>query len=64
MFSLRVMIIGAVGIELASASYRHHNNLHFGLYCNAVGGAFLLFIAFTFISGNSKELEVDNIKDF
>ena len=50
LISLSVMIIGAIGIEIASAYYQQHNNFHFGLFCNAVGGLFLLLIALTFAS--------------
>lgn len=48
LISLSVMIIGAIGIELASAAYAHHNNLYFGLYCNAMGLCFLLCIGLAF----------------
>lgn len=53
--SLSVMIIGALGIEIASGFYTQHNNFHFGLYCNAVGAVFLLFIGLTFFNGRSEE---------
>lgn len=62
LLSLSVMIIGAVGIELASACYEHHNNFYFGLYCVVLGAAFLLFIALAFLS--AKGNEVNDIKDF
>lgn len=50
LISLNVMIIGAIGIEIASFFYHNHNNLHFALYCSAVVVAFFIFIGFTFIS--------------
>lgn len=50
LLSLSVMIIGAIGIEMANRFYQHHNNLHFGLYCNVIGALFLLFIGLTFLS--------------
>lgn len=53
LISLSVMIIGAAGIEIANLFYSHHNNLHFGLYCNAVGLIFLLFISLTFLKKNN-----------
>ncbi len=55
--SLSVMIIGAIGIEIASAFYQQHNNLHFGIFCNAVGAVFLLFIGLTFISEKAAKTE-------
>lgn len=48
LISLSVMIIGAVGIELASACYSHHNNLYFALYCNAVSLILIFFISLIF----------------
>ncbi len=48
LISLSVMIIAALGIEIASMCYRDHINLNFGLFCNAVGGLFVLFISLTF----------------
>ncbi|CAM2899923.1 MFS transporter [Legionella worsleiensis] len=50
--SINVMVIAALGIELGSAFYRTHNNLHFGLYCNGIGLLFLLLIALTFMKKN------------
>jgi len=47
--SLSVMVVGAIGIELANMFYQHHNNLHFALYCNAVEALFFLFIGLTFL---------------
>lgn len=52
LISLSVMIVGAIGIELASSFYSSHNNLHFGLYCNVVGLLFMLFIGLTFWKSN------------
>lgn len=46
--SLSVMVIGAVGIEIANKVYEHHNNLQFGLYCNAVVLLFLFFMCLVF----------------
>jgi DHA1 family multidrug/chloramphenicol efflux transport protein-like MFS transporter len=48
LISLCVMIIGSIGIEIASSFYNLHNNLNFGLYCNAVGLLFLVFMGFAF----------------
>lgn len=57
LISLSVMIIGAVGIEIASFYYQKHVNLHFALYCNVVGVIFLAFIALTFWSEKQHEQE-------
>jgi len=46
--SLSVMIIGAVGIEIANKFYAHHSNLNFGLYSVGVTIIFLLFINLAF----------------
>jgi DHA1 family multidrug/chloramphenicol efflux transport protein-like MFS transporter len=59
--SLSVMIIGAIGIEIASAFYQQHNNLYFGIFCNAVGALFLIFIGLTFMSEQEKERHVKNL---
>jgi DHA1 family multidrug/chloramphenicol efflux transport protein-like MFS transporter len=59
--SLSVMIIGAIGIEIASAFYQQHNNLYFGILCNAVGALFLIFIGLTFMSEQEKERHVKNL---
>jgi DHA1 family multidrug/chloramphenicol efflux transport protein-like MFS transporter len=48
LLSLSVMIIGGLGIEVASRFYQQHINLHFGLYCNIISLLFLLFIGLTF----------------
>lgn len=48
LMSLSVMIIGALGIEVASFFYKQHSNLAFGLYCNITAILFLLFITLTF----------------
>jgi MFS transporter, DHA1 family, multidrug/chloramphenicol efflux transport protein len=48
--SLSVMIIGAVGLEVASMFYRTHSNLQFALYGCFVGFLFLIFITLTFLS--------------
>ena len=42
--SLSVMIIGAMGIEIANKFYAHHNNLYFGLFSVAVMVLFLFFV--------------------
>lgn len=60
LISLSVMIIGAIGIEIASAFYKTHNNLHFGIYCNVVGFIFLVCIVFTFITGKKVDLSIKN----
>ncbi len=58
LISLSVMIIGATGIEIASAFYHEHINLHFGIFCNIVGALFLLFISFTFMSKKEQKTNV------
>ncbi|KGP64466.1 multidrug transporter [Legionella norrlandica] len=55
LISLSIMIIGAIGIEIANLFYQQHNNLHFALYCNAVGALFLIFIGLTFFVSRKKE---------
>lgn len=47
--SLAVMIVGAIGIEIASLFYQQHNNLYFGIFCNFVGALFLILITLTFV---------------
>lgn len=47
--SLCVMVVGAIGTEIANIFYQHHNNLHFGLYCNAVELLFLVFTVLAFL---------------
>ncbi len=49
LISLSVMIIGAIGTESANVFYQTHNNLHFGLYCNAVQILFFIFIGLAFL---------------
>ncbi len=44
LISLSVMIIGALGTEVGNLFYQTHNNLYFGLYCNAVQALFFLFV--------------------
>ncbi|HAT8174600.1 TPA: multidrug transporter MdfA, partial [Legionella pneumophila] len=56
--SLSIMIIGAIGIEIANLFYQHHNNLHFALYCNVVGLLFLIFIGLTFFTGTPKKSDI------
>jgi DHA1 family multidrug/chloramphenicol efflux transport protein-like MFS transporter len=46
--SLSVMIVGALGIEVANVFYESHRNLHFAIYCNVVASIALLFIGLTF----------------
>ncbi|OEH48375.1 Multidrug transporter MdfA [Legionella parisiensis] len=59
--SLCVMVVGALGTEIASIFYKQHNNLHFALYCNAVQLLFLIFTGLAFLPKNSvaTESEVD-----
>ena len=49
LISLSVMVIGATGVEAANIFYSSHNNLHFGLYCNAVQAIFFICIGLTFL---------------
>lgn len=58
LISLSIMIIGAIGIEVANLFYQQHNNLHFAIYCNAVGALFLLFIGLTFFVASKKKSEI------
>jgi DHA1 family multidrug/chloramphenicol efflux transport protein-like MFS transporter len=58
LISLNVMIIGAIGIELANRFYAHHNNLHYGLFNNAVVILFLFFIGLTFWYDKSVSINV------
>jgi DHA1 family multidrug/chloramphenicol efflux transport protein-like MFS transporter len=44
LISLTVMILGAVGIEIASYFYSQHSNLNFGLTCTGSGLVFVLCI--------------------
>ncbi|RUR09650.1 MFS transporter [Legionella sp. km772] len=46
--SLSVMVIGAIGIEIANIIYEQHKNLYFGLYSNAIIALFLFFIGLAF----------------
>lgn len=46
--SLSVMIIGAIGTEMANMFYTTHNNLHFGLYCNMAQLLFFMCISLAF----------------
>ena len=48
LLSLSVMIIGALGIEIANKFYAHHVNLYFGIYCNGLMLLFLVFIGLAF----------------
>jgi DHA1 family multidrug/chloramphenicol efflux transport protein-like MFS transporter len=48
LISLSVMIIGAVGIEIANILYKHHSNLNFGLFCNGVQALFFIFMGLAF----------------
>lgn len=50
--SLSIMIIGAIGTETANLFYEHHNNLHFGLYCNVIELIFFIFIGLIFLIDN------------
>ncbi|MCW8399616.1 MFS transporter [Legionella sp. PATHC038] len=55
--SLCVMVVGAIGTELANFFYKYHNNFHFGLYCNAIQLLFLIFIALTFFPSQNAIME-------
>ncbi|MGL5741426.1 MAG: MFS transporter [Legionella sp.] len=55
--SFGVMVIGALGTEIGNLFYKHHNNLHFGLYCNAVVLLFFIFTAFAFFSSKDENTE-------
>lgn len=59
--SLSVMVIGAIGIEVANAFYYQHNNLHFSIFCSVVVAIFLIFIALTFMLGKEPEVESDSL---
>lgn len=48
LISLSVMIVGAVGIEIANVLYENHSNLNFGLFCNGVQLFYFLFIGLAF----------------
>ena len=61
LISLSIMIIGAIGIEIASLFYQDHNNLYFGVFCNIVGAIFLLLISVTFFSKNTEESEIKDL---
>jgi DHA1 family multidrug/chloramphenicol efflux transport protein-like MFS transporter len=52
--SLCVMIIGAVGTEIANLFYEHHNNLLFGIYCNVLEIIFFIFTGLTFLVHKEK----------
>ena len=58
LISLSIMIIGATGIEVASAFYQEHINLHFGIFCNVIGALFLLFISLAFMSKKEQKTNV------
>ncbi|STY29438.1 multidrug efflux system protein [Legionella wadsworthii] len=58
--SLCVMVVGAIGTEVANIFYKNHNNLHFALYCNAIELIFLLCVGLTFFNKNSRDSE-DNL---
>lgn len=46
--SLSVMIIGALGTEIANKVYHNHNNFHFGLYCNLTQLIFFILTGISF----------------
>lgn len=46
--SLTVMVINAIGVEVANLFYQSHNNLHFSLYCNVMELLFFIFTGLTF----------------
>lgn len=56
LISLSVMSLGGIGIEIANSYYQQHSNLHFGIFCNAVGALFLLLIGLTFLLGKTRFL--------
>lgn len=47
--SLSVMVIGALGTEIANYFYQDHSNLHFGLYCNVIQILFFVLMGLTLI---------------
>ncbi len=47
--SLGIMVIGAIGTETGNLFYVHHNNLHFGLYCNITELLFFIFTGLIFL---------------
>ena len=59
--SRNVMIIGAIGIEIASQFYSKHNNLYFGAFCVLVGLIFLLFIGLTFFFDKNIHIEAKKL---
>jgi len=44
LISLSVMVVGAIGIEIANVYYETHSNLKFGLFCNVVQVVFFLCV--------------------
>ncbi|CEG56762.1 MFS transporter [Legionella fallonii] len=59
LISLSVMVIGATGIEIASAFYHEHINLYLGIFCMAVGALFLLFISLAFVSKKEQKKTIE-----
>ncbi|MBA2648557.1 MAG: MFS transporter [Legionella sp.] len=57
--SLSVMLIGALGIEIANYTYKH-NNFNFGLYCIIISLCVLLFIFLNFNKRNQLDLIIDD----
>lgn len=60
--SLSLMVIGAIGIELASYFYQSHNNLYFGIYNTVVAVIYMCLISLTFIFGPTQEFEKEEIQ--
>lgn len=53
--SLSVMVIGALGAEVANIFYQSHNNLHFALYCNVMQLMFFIYVGLAFWMHQPKE---------
>jgi len=47
--SLSVMVIAALGLEVASYFFGAHSNMNFALYCNGVGLLFIIIVALAFL---------------
>lgn len=48
LISLSVMIVGAIGIEIANKYYEHHVNLYFGLFCTVIAFLFIFTMGIAF----------------
>lgn len=53
--SLSIMLIGAIGIEVANYFYQH-SNLNFGLFCTAITCLAMLLISLTFNQSNPDKI--------